>query len=635
MSQSEVEPVSIRILVVDDEPEVIAAYRSALATTAPDGGSDLDALRLRLFAQTAEPRDERTRFQIDDACDAETAVERVRDALRSGRPYGAVFLDMRMPPGPDGMWAAERIRALDPQLDIVVCTAYSDVDPAEFGSRVPPNERLFYVQKPFHIHEVRQMACALGRKRIAEDQVNRLAFFDSLTGLPNRERIRRVTRRVIEHANRSAARFALLYLDLDNFKRINDALGHATGDELLLEIAKRLRSAVRATDVVVGPVGESGAAAEPNDVARLGGDEFLVLLPGVDTEDGAAAVASRIQSELRQPVALTLCEVMITPSIGIALYPQHGEDTDTLFRNADLAMYYAKRRGRGSSVFFSESMSADSLRRLTLETLLRKSLAGRELSLRYQPQIDLRGGEFCGMEALLRWHCPEIGAVSPTEFIPVAEESGLILAIGEWTLREACRQAEAWRQQGFAVNRIAVNVSPLQFSHIGFPDLVARILQETGLPAAYLELEITEGMLMGNEDSARETLRRLKSLGVNLAIDDFGTGYSSLSRLRQLRVDRLKIDRSFVSGINECADDDAIAAAIINMGKTLGLDVVAEGVEDFDQVRFLQQRSCEHAQGFLLSEPLTSSEAEHFLARLSDATIIRRVIDKSQLDQAV
>jgi diguanylate cyclase (GGDEF)-like protein len=622
---------TIRVLVVEDEPEVVAVYRAALGADDPPLGAEFDDPRRRLFADRPAATPEHTPFQVDAAASAEPAVALVRAALQARRPYDVVFLDLRTPPGPDGLWTAERIRALDPQLDIVVCTAYAELDSDEFGRRVPPSHRLFYLEKPLRLHEVRQIACALGHKRVAEAQVTRLAYFDSLTGLPNRERIRRAMQQAIEQAHRLGGQFALLYLDLDHFKRINDALGHRSGDELLREVARRLRRIVRQGDIVIAP---GNPAHGGNQVARLGGDEFAVLLPGVERNEDALAVAQRVHGELRQPVPLAMCEVLVTPSIGVSFYPRHGVDTDTLFRNADLAMYYAKRHGRGSSVIFTDSMNSDSLRRLTLEALLRKALAGDELSLRYQPQVDLRGGAFCGMEALLRWNCPEAGAVSPAEFVPVAEESGLILPIGEWVLREACRQGEEWRREGLGLQSIAVNVSALQFTQPGFPGLVERVLAETGLPAGCLELELTESMLMSDEDNARDTLRRLKDVGVMLAIDDFGTGYSNLSRLRQFRVDRLKIDRSFVDGINNCADDAAIAAAIINMGKTLGLDVVAEGVEDFDQIQFLQRRDCERVQGFLLSEPLTPQEARAFLARVSDATIIRRIRSSDLLSRS-
>jgi EAL domain-containing protein (putative c-di-GMP-specific phosphodiesterase class I) len=340
----------------------------------------------------------------------------------------------------------------------------------------------------------------------------------------------------------------------------------------------------------------------------------------------AACVARRLQRELSVPVALDLCEVMTTPSIGISLYPTHGEDAGALIRNADLAMYFSKRRGRGSFALYDVSMSDRSLRRLTLENLLRRALEHGEFSLRYQPQVDLQGGTFCGMEALLRWNCPEVGAVSPAEFIPVAEECGLILSIGEWVLREACRTAERWRREGLAVNRIAVNVSALQFKHGSFPDQLRQILADTGLPPGCLELEVTETLLMSDEDHAREILGEIKAIGVNVAIDDFGTGYSSLSRLQELQVDRLKIDRSFVGGIMQRGDDAAITEAIINMGRTLGLEVIAEGVEDFDQVKFLQEHSCGQAQGFLVSQPLTEEDARAFLARYDDATIIRQIL---------
>jgi len=407
---------------------------------------------------------------------------------------------------------------------------------------------------------------------------------------------------------------ALLCIDLDKFKRINDTLGHSVGDDLLRMTALRLREAVRCGDhtepAIPGGTGEG-------DISRLGGDEFMFLMPGIDAPEQAGIVATRILSAIMRPIVLARHEVMVTPSIGIAVYPSDGDDFETLFKNADLAMYFAKRQGPGTFTFYKPSMNANALKRLTMEGKLSGAIAGNELSLRFQPQFDLGTGLIVGMEALLRWSNAELGQVPPLDFISVAEDTGLILPIGEWVLRAACMQSKAWRDEGLAAVRMAVNVSGLQLAQRGFPGLVAAVLRDTGLPPATLELEITESVIMKSEDWTRQVLGELKAIGVQISIDDFGTGYSSLGRLREFPIDRLKIDGSFIRRVQSNGEDRVIAATIIAMAKTLKLEVVAEGVEDLAQLLFLQEESCTLAQGFFLSVPLTAAESGQLLRRLA------------------
>jgi diguanylate cyclase (GGDEF)-like protein len=526
-----------------------------------------------------------------------------------------IFLDMRMPPGADGVWAATRIRELDPAVEIVICTAYSDTDPCEMGGIVPPEDKLSYLQKPFHPHEVRQMTIALASKWRAERRIVRLAYFDTLTGLPNREQSHTRLKGALQTARELARTLAVLYLDLDNFKRVNDTLGHAAGDELLCVVANRLRASLRYSDFGIK---DSSSSARPGDIARLGGDEFMVLLPNLRSSADAGVVAERLIDALREPVQLAQNTLVITPSVGIAVYPQDGSDAETLLRNADLAMYFAKRKTPGSCAFFDVSMNARALQRFTIEDRLRGALERNEFYLQYQPQFDVRTGSISGLEALLRWTNPDLGAVSPAEFIPVAEETGLILGIGTWALRNACRQAVAWHTEGLPVGRMAVNVSGRQFARAEFPREVAAILKETGLNPSMLELEITESVVMADEAWAEKAINQLKQLGISLAIDDFGTGYSSFGRLRHFAVDRLKIDRSFVTSIAEGNDDRAIAAAIIAMSRSMRISVTAEGVENFPQLTFLQEQQCQDAQGFLLSRPLQADAAHELLRRVNE-----------------
>jgi len=609
----------IRVLVADDEAEVRDAYRQILFEA--DMSSETAVfhnLRERLFSKPPEQLAKNlstsaTAFTPVFCEGAEAAVAAVREALAADDPFAVAFLDMRMPPGPDGVWAAARIRELDPAIEIVVCTAYSDVDPRDIGAMVPPEEKLSYLQKPFHPHEIRQMTISLASKWRSEHRIVKLAYFDALTGLPNREQLRNRLNSALAAAKQQQRMLAVLYLDLDNFKRVNDTLGHAVGDELLCLVAARLRSSLRLDDTV-----DELPIARSSHIARLGGDEFIVILPNIRSADDAAAVAARLISELQEPMRLAQHTLVVTPSIGVSMFPGDGVEADTLLRNADLAMYFAKRKGPGMSAFFDASMNDAALHRFTLEAKLRGALERGEFTLHYQPQFDVRTGGVSGMEALLRWTNDELGVVPPVEFIPVAEETGLILGIGEWVLRNACLQAKSWVDEGLPVARMAVNVSGQQFVLKDFPQTVAAIIKETGIEASMLELEITESVVMKDEAWAEQALAQLKEQGVMLAIDDFGTGYSSFGRLRHFAVDRLKIDRSFMTSLIDCSDDRAIAAAIIAMSRSLRINVTAEGVESFPQLLFLQEHECQEAQGFLFSRALPAADAHKLLVRAAE-----------------
>ena len=626
-------PEPIRVLVADDEAAVRDAYRSVLAPPQPDGGRrELDALRARLFAAPeaapAAPGD--PMFEVEFCASAAEAVGRAQEAGTAGRPFAVYFLDMRMPPGQDGAWAAERIRALDPLAEIVVCTAYSDVDPAEIGRRVPPADRLFYLQKPFHPHEVRQLAHALGEKRAAELRLAREARdFDPLTGLPNRHRFLRHLQEALQAAAGAGHSLAVCYVDLDNFRRVNDVLGHSTGDELLRSVANHFRAILRRDD---GLARESDPTAATENIARLGGDQFLVLLHQVGGADGAETVARRLTHPLATEGSDAAAPLALTASVGIALWDGTC-DEDSLLRQAGIAMYAAKRHGRGGFAHYDERMSAGAQSRFNLENCLQGALERGELSLHYQPQVDLVSGRVSGMEALLRWTHPELGSVRPDEFIPLAEETGLILQIGEWVLREACAQLRRWLDQGLPAGRICVNVSPVQFSQHGFARLVAGVLRDTGLAAERLELEITESLLMKDEDWTRRMLEELRGQGVSVAIDDFGVGYSNLRRISDFPVSRLKIDRSFVQGVEQLGRNASNVNAIVSMARALNLEVVAEGVESFEQLLQLRDQQCHEAQGYLLGRPVPASDAEQLLVRLAETRDAGRTLRLRALTQ--
>jgi diguanylate cyclase (GGDEF)-like protein len=389
-----------------------------------------------------------------------------------------------------------------------------------------------------------------------------------------------------------------MFLDLDHFKDINDTLGHSIGDALLVELANRLRSVLR----------------EEDTVTRLGGDEFILLLPGVDTR-GAAYVAQKLLDTIADSYRIEHYDLNLTASIGIALYPEDGVDLEILSKSADTAMYRTKQEGRQGYRFFTPEMQARSARNLQLVNALRHALELGQLQVFYQPQVLMSDAHIIGAEALLRWQHPELGMVSPAEFIPIAEDSGLIMPIGEWVLRCAVRQATVWMANGFAPLTMAVNLSAVQFRHPDLPDLVSRILDEEGLPPEYLELELTEGVAMYNPQGAIGVMNNLHERGVRMSIDDFGTGYSSLSYLKKFKVYKLKIDQSFVRDISTDPEDKAIVSAIINMANSLGLQTIAEGVETPGQQRFLREKGCDEMQGYLFSKPLPAEGFEELLAR--------------------
>jgi diguanylate cyclase (GGDEF)-like protein len=437
-------------------------------------------------------------------------------------------------------------------------------------------------------------------RRLADQRVTHMAHHDALTGLPNRTLLTDRVEQSIARASRSGNKVALLFLDLDRFKNVNDSLGHGVGDQLLQAVATRLTACLRAEDTA----------------ARLGGDEFIISLP--ELIDGAepARVAARIVAELARPFDVSGHQLPAEVSIGISVYPEDGDDAQMLLRNADTAMYHAKESGRGNYQFFSAQMNERVSRRLSTETSIRRALDCGEFTLHYQPLMYLGSGDIAGAEALLRWPQPDQRVVSPADFIPVAEETGLIVPLGEWVLRAACLQAQAWQAHRPGL-RIAVNLSPRQFRQRHLVSTIEQVLNETGLPPHLLELELTEGMLMHHADDTVRTLAELSEMGVQLAIDDFGTGYSSLSYLKRFPIHTLKIDRSFVKDLIDDPDDAAIVTAIIAMAHGLDLRVIAEGVETQAQVDFLKSLTCDLAQGFHLGRPMPAGE---FAARLGSPT---------------
>ena len=534
---------------------------------------------------------------------ASNEVHRSPEALRIlGYPDGVAPMDY-------AAFAALVHPADRGELDAAVRRALEQAQPYSLECRIvraDGAERVVHEQavvecdgsnQPIRIHGTTQ---DITERKQAEQRIRRLALYDTLTELPNRQFFKEQLGHSLAHAHRLGQKVAVLVLDLDRFKRINETLGHNVGDQLLTAVGARLTQSLRSADYVT----RSDASPLAGNLARLGGDEFTIQVTGLAQASDVAKVARRILMALSHPFSLGGQEVVVTASAGIAVYPDDGSDVDTLLKNADSAMYHAKDQGKDNYQFFSPSMNASSINKLTLENQLRKAIERGELLLHYQPKVDAVSSRIAGVEALIRWQHPEHGLIAPAEFIPLAEETGLIVPIGDWVLGEAARQAAAWRAGGLRPISIAVNMASPSFGQPDFVPKVASALAQAKLEPGAIEIELTESVLMQDLEAARETLCALKAHGVGLSIDDFGTGYSSLAYLKRFPIDTLKIDRSFVRDVIRNAEDASITGAIIALGKSLGLAVVAEGVETEAQAVFLRERGCTLMQGFLFSRPV-------------------------------
>lgn len=728
-------PMTFRILIADDEPAALEEYAHALtrSNTSESLGSSLTNLESELFGDDSvvSPGPHVSSYELELCRQGDEAVESVRTALKAARPFAVAFLDVRMPPGPDGVVTAERIRALDPDINIVFITGYADMHPDGMAARVKPVDKLLYCQKPVQATELQQFAHALSAKwqtersladtsrdlRAAKERLQHLltsspaviyscapnsqhvatfvsenveailgypasrflghpqfwlkhvhpedtatlqgkmdqvllrrqmvteyrfqhqngqfrwlldetrlimdsdgqpielvgsciditeqktqqaalehqALHDALTGLPNRSLLIDRLDHGLKLAERDRTSLALLLLDLDHFKDVNDTLGHALGDELLRQVTDRIQGLIRTSDTL----------------ARLGGDEFAIIQIELDQPDGAAILAQRIVDALAQPFELQGHEVVVGSSVGIALYPEDETDPDHLLRNADLALYRAKAEGRGIYRFFEQDMNIKLQQRKLLEAALRRALSDDQLELHYQPQISLDGDRITGVEALIRWCHPEHGMMPPSDFIPLAEETGMIIPITEWVLRRACQDARDWADLS-----VAINLSPAVFKHQDLVGVVKGILDESGFDPGRLELEITETSLLQDAERALVALRKLKSLGVRVAMDDFGTGYSSLSYLQRFPFDKIKIDRSFIAKLTDDSDAVSIVDAVIKLSRSLGMATTAEGVETSDQADFLNRRGCEEVQGFYYARPMPAVEMATIVAAM-------------------
>lgn len=605
-----------RILIIDDNPQIHSDFIKIL-TSQHEKSDKLEELQTTLFGKnTTETDDLLPRFQIDTASQGKEGVDKIREAVENGAPYSLAFVDIRMPPGWDGIETIKHIWEVNKDIQIVICTAYSDYSWEDTIRELGQNDNLLILKKPFDFTSVRQLACALTRKwklmqeartythsleatvKKRTQKLHYLATHDELTQLPNRVLLHDKINEAISEAEKHKSTFSVLFFDLDRFKLINDSLSHAAGDELLRTVAERLGSRLRTSDTL----------------ARIGGDEFVMIINHIGSSSDVGKLANELLETVRQPLEIDGHSLITTSSVGISNYPADGKDIDILIRNADAAMYYSKKMGGDRFQFYKSIMNEDSLKKLQMESELRQATIDNQFFLCYQPQYAVQENSLVAVEALIRWQHPKKGVVLPVDFIPLAEEIGLIVPIGEWVLRQACKQNKLWQQSGLPPIRVAVNVTTQQLRDISFVDTVSDILKETNLSPEYLELELSENSIINNP-TAVSVIQSLKDIGVKIAVDDFGTGYSSLNYIRNLPLDRIKIDRSFISNIKLNHGDEVIIQAIIAMAKGLKLEVMAEGVENKKQLNFLKAENCKEIQGFYFSQPLLANELESILKK--------------------
>jgi diguanylate cyclase (GGDEF)-like protein len=609
------EAVNGRILIIDDNPSIHQDFEKILVREA-NADTGMSQIEKILFGDSAaQPL--LPSFELQFAQQGKQGVGMVRSALANGTPFALAFIDMRMPPGWDGLETIQHLWGIDPHVQVVICSAHSDYDWSDFFERLGHSDKLLVLKKPFEPIEVLQCASALTRKwqdqqilrrhveslehmvsirtkglEAANNQLRHLATHDPLTGLPNRVLLDDRLAQAIVRAERSHQQFAVMVLDLDRFKFINDSLGHRAGDDLLNRVAMRLRGVVNEIDTV----------------ARVGGDEFVLVINSATERAAVEQIAQLAIDALKSPVKISGVDLHMSTSIGVAFYPADGTTAENLVAHADAAMYCAKQRGRNHLQCYESGMDSPTRERVKLESELHCALVMNQFELHYQPKVETATDDFHACEALIRWRHPERGIIMPDDFIPLAEECGLISAIGEWVLGEVCRQCKAWQYEGLPRIRVAVNVSAAQFRQGNLLRIIRQSVKEAGLDPRFLELELTESAVMTNPEESAAMLEELSSMGVLVSVDDFGTGYSSMSYLRRFPIDNLKIDRGFVKDLMTRADDASIVQAIISLAHSLRLKVVAEGVETPEQLDSLKSMGCDQYQGFHFSPPLSAAD---------------------------
>ncbi|MHC8337809.1 putative bifunctional diguanylate cyclase/phosphodiesterase [Pseudomonas sp. HLT2-19-2] len=610
-----------RILIIDDTPSIHEDFRKILGPET-EGEQTLAGAEEALFGTVQL---DRLTFQLDSAYQGQEALDLVTRALAEGHPYAMAFTDMRMPPGWDGLETIEQLWKADPHLQIALCTAYSDYTWEDMAERLEFGDQLLVLKKPFDSLEIRQMASALTWKwQMAQDaatkvlsleqtiearvhellKVSHLLQYDVLTELPNSTLLGDRLNQSLALSRRHDKQLAVMFLGLDRFKRINNALGHPAGDEMLKQVGRNLVATIRESD----------------SVFRYGSDEFVVILADVRHPQQTKGIAEKLLNAIRAPQHIAGHDLSVTASLGISIYPDDGFDAISLIKKAETAMRNVKESGPNDYSFFIDDMNQRARDQQSIESGIRLALEHNEFVLHYQPKLDLSSGQVVGAEALIRWQKPGHGLVYPSKFIGVAEDSGLIVPLSKWVLAEACRQTCAWQAAGLPKICMSVNISAIDFRQRDFVDGIELILKQTGLEPALLELEITEGVLMQNVETTVTALTRLKAMGVRLAIDDFGTGYSSLSYLQRFPIDVLKIDQSFIRGLSSDSNDAALVSAIISLGRSLKLTIIAEGVETLEQLDFLKAHQCEEGQGYYFSKAVEPDAFVRYLGSVQTSS---------------
>lgn len=612
--------ITSRILIVDDNASIHRDFKKVLCRSKKGVRQKLSSIEKGLFDESdeiiGETVDSHQTYEVDSAYQGKEALDMVAQSYEEGRPYAMIFMDVRMPPGWDGVETVRRIWEKYPEVEVVICTAFSDYSWEKILSNLGITDHLLFLRKPFDTTAVKQMALSQTRKwhlaqeaqryvkqleneikvrKASEERLQYLAHHDSLTGLANRTKFNLLLTQTLREASLADRRLAVLFVDLDRFKEFNDTLGYHNGDLLLRQFAQRL----------VALMGDETL------VARFGGDEFTLLLADIDTQDDAIAEVRRIKHALLAGFEVEGLQLEVQASVGVVFYPDHGQDSETLMRRGDMTASMAKNSALGFTVY-DPKYDHYNPRRLMLLGELRLAIQENKLDLFYQPKISLRTGRTIGVEALVRWNHPKLGRIFPDEFVPLAERSGLIKPLSMWVLGEAPKLWRELHDNGIDLT-FSINLSTRDLFDMDMPTKVKQLLSDNGMPAESLVLEITESAMMEEPDLARLVLDRLSRMGVRLAIDDFGTGYSSLAYLKNLPVHEIKIDKSFVLEMDQHRDDETIVKSTIDLGHTLNMLVVAEGVEKQEPLNMLERLGCDFVQGFFMSRPVPKGELIAFL----------------------